>query len=235
MRSPDAAVLSCASGRKGRPYGMSSYRSVGRGDHTPPHGGASAPAESYRTPVVGAGFYPARRIVRRALVIFVGGDAHAVERSGTSTLGVHRPAQEIFRASGHGTLLAAVPKVSKRTASAPKEVPLGENPGFWTSCTLFLFAICHRLPRARGTWSFSFRMTYRLAFLRRCRSCASTVGDGSLYGGAMWASPPTEFYRRLAARWCIGSLFPSAHTIGAQCPSPYRISGSGAGAETIRS
>ena len=47
------------------PYEMSSYRSVGRGDLTPPHGGASAPAESCRAPVVGAGVYPACRIARR--------------------------------------------------------------------------------------------------------------------------------------------------------------------------
>jgi len=35
-------------------------------------------------------------------------------------------------------------------------------------------------------------------FLRRCRSCASTVENSALFGGAMRASRPTEVYRRLA-------------------------------------
>ena len=99
-------------------------------------------------------------------------------------------------------------------------------------------------------------------FLRRCRSCASTVGNGPLYGGAMRASRPTEFYRRLAVgrgrgvkktcRWHVFSLrsrrlcrrsiylifegtTSPRRTVDAEEFSPYRISGSGAGAETIRS
>ena len=145
-----------------------------------------------------------------------------------------------FRASGHGSLLAAVPKVTKKTA---------RNPGFWTSCTLFRLRICHRLPRVRGTQSLSCRMTYRLFVLRRCRSCNATVEDEALLDGAMRASRPTEFYRwsavgrgrgvKKTCRWHVFSLrsrrlcrrsihlifegtTSPRHTIGAQCPFPHQ-------------
>ena len=103
--------------------------------------------------------------------------------------------------------MAAVPKVTKKTA---------RNPGFWTSCTLFRLRICHRLPRVRGTQSLSCRMTYRLFVLRRCRSCNATVEDEALLDGAMRASRPTEFYRwsavgrgrgvKKTCRWHVFSL-----------------------------
>ena len=143
-----------------------------------------------------------------------------------------------FRASGHGSLLAAVPKVTKKTA---------RNPGFWTSCTLFRLRICHRLPRVRGTQSLSCRMTYRLFVLHRCRSCNATVEDEALLDGAMRASRPTEFYRwsavgrgrgvkktcrrhslrsRRLCRRSIHLIFEGTtsprHTIGAQCPFPHQ-------------
>ena len=145
-----------------------------------------------------------------------------------------------FRASGHGSLLAAVPKVTKKTA---------RNPGFWTSCTLFRLRICHRLPRVRGTQSLSCRMTYRLFVLCRCHSCNATVEDEALFDGAMRASRPTEFYRwsavgrgrgvKKTCRWHVFSLrsrrlcrrsihlifegtTSPRHTIGAQCPFPHQ-------------
>ena len=44
--------------------------------------------------------------------------------------------------------------------------------------------------------------------LRRCRSCGATVERKALYGGAMWASRPTKFYRWLVRR--AGRLYPAA-------------------------
>ena len=84
----------------------------------------------------------------------------------------------------------------RRSDRSPKGQPETQVSGLPARC--FCVRICGLLPRGRGNDLISQRMTHRLSFLGRCRSCGGTVGDGSLYGGAMWASPPTNGYGRFS-------------------------------------
>ena len=96
-------------------------------------------------------------------------------------------ARGMFRAPARGMFRAPARDTFGR---GPKSVQKGRlNLRFKNPRTLFRLRICGLLPRVHGTWSLSCCMTYRLSFLRRCRSCASTAGNGSLSGGVMRASP----------------------------------------------